>query len=216
MKQHIHHDAIIAWAKGAEIEFFSDNGKWLKADTPMWWEDMQYRVKPIPFVFVGVCCPGEESTAHAFGVAAPTVFHNGVCVGNAQHHLMRDRVRAVQVADSAVHNVSVQQREIAAIAPPVIASCCLGRNQISFDCRCVEHLAVVVKGVEAHLGSWGYPRVIDRHNLHFHRITSTRPAATGRSPFPAFHPMESSIRGHMAMPIAVCPLGGLSQIPGAA
>jgi len=50
MKQHIHHDAIIAWAKGAEIEFFSDNGKWLKADTPMWWEDMQYRVKPIPVI----------------------------------------------------------------------------------------------------------------------------------------------------------------------
>jgi len=50
MTHHIHHDAIIAWAKGAEVEFFSDNGKWLKADTPMWWEDMQYRVKPIPSI----------------------------------------------------------------------------------------------------------------------------------------------------------------------
>jgi len=50
MKQHIHHDAIIAWAKGQEIEFLSDNGKWLKADTPMWWEDMQYRIKPTPVI----------------------------------------------------------------------------------------------------------------------------------------------------------------------
>jgi len=50
MKQHIHHDAIIAWAKGAEIEFLSDNNKWVNANTPMWWTDMQYRVKPEPII----------------------------------------------------------------------------------------------------------------------------------------------------------------------
>lgn len=50
MTNHIHHDAIIAWAKGAEIEFLSESGKWINANTPMWRTDMQYRVKPEPII----------------------------------------------------------------------------------------------------------------------------------------------------------------------
>jgi len=47
MTNHIHHDAIIAWAKGAEIEACNAGStNWYRCDTPMWWTDVQYRVKP--------------------------------------------------------------------------------------------------------------------------------------------------------------------------
>jgi hypothetical protein len=48
-KHHKHHDLIIAWAKGAEIEFleeYHDSEKWYKVVAPIWQIDRQYRIKP--------------------------------------------------------------------------------------------------------------------------------------------------------------------------
>jgi len=52
MKQHIHHDAIIAWAKGAKIQYQSDykKDKWHDTPQPMWYTDHMYRVKPEPVI----------------------------------------------------------------------------------------------------------------------------------------------------------------------
>ena len=48
-KHHVHHDLIIAWAKGAEIEYESTNlFVWKLIDQPSWRENMRYRVKPTP------------------------------------------------------------------------------------------------------------------------------------------------------------------------
>lgn len=44
--KHKHHDLIIAWANGAQIEQrFSK--KWITANKPQWYEEYEYRVKPI-------------------------------------------------------------------------------------------------------------------------------------------------------------------------
>lgn len=44
---HPHHDCIVAWAKGAEIQYFvDDEGGWLDALTPLWNPVVQFRVKP--------------------------------------------------------------------------------------------------------------------------------------------------------------------------
>jgi hypothetical protein len=45
-KHHKHHDLIIAWAKGAEIEFFSHLDTWVHRKHPSWDSNIKYRVKP--------------------------------------------------------------------------------------------------------------------------------------------------------------------------
>jgi len=46
-KWHKHHELIIAWAKGAEIESCGKNGKkWFSVNNPNWYIDFKYRVKP--------------------------------------------------------------------------------------------------------------------------------------------------------------------------
>jgi len=47
-KYHKHHDLIIAWAKGAEIEYVDSRGDWEKAATPTWSVYKEYRIKPTP------------------------------------------------------------------------------------------------------------------------------------------------------------------------
>lgn len=42
---HPHHDVIVAWAKGAEIQH-EWGSEWLDANTPQWKIDKRYRVKP--------------------------------------------------------------------------------------------------------------------------------------------------------------------------
>lgn len=44
---HPHHDVIVAWAKGAEIQH-EWGGEWLDAKTPQWKIEKRYRVKPEP------------------------------------------------------------------------------------------------------------------------------------------------------------------------
>ena len=47
-QRHKHADVIIAWAEGAEIEARSSaDRKWVVARNPTWWEDVEYRVKPV-------------------------------------------------------------------------------------------------------------------------------------------------------------------------
>ncbi len=47
-QRHKHADAIIAWAEGAEIEARSSaDRKWVVTRNPTWWEDVEYRVKPV-------------------------------------------------------------------------------------------------------------------------------------------------------------------------
>lgn len=46
-KPHKHKDLIIAWANGAEIEFFDDlSRRWYYTDRPVWGDHTQYRIKP--------------------------------------------------------------------------------------------------------------------------------------------------------------------------
>lgn len=48
-KPHKHKDLIIAWANGAEIEFFDDlSRRWYYTDRPVWGDHTQYRIKPEP------------------------------------------------------------------------------------------------------------------------------------------------------------------------
>lgn len=44
---HKHCDLIVAWANGAEIQFF-DDGEWIDCheNGPRWHEEMRYRIKP--------------------------------------------------------------------------------------------------------------------------------------------------------------------------
>lgn len=45
--KHPHHDLILEYAKGAELEFFSESaGKWMTASTPAFGKNALYRVKP--------------------------------------------------------------------------------------------------------------------------------------------------------------------------
>ena len=47
--RHKHYDLILAWANGAEIEYFSYYGKcWYGAELPGWHNDFEYRIKPEP------------------------------------------------------------------------------------------------------------------------------------------------------------------------
>jgi len=44
--KHKHHNLIVAWAKGAEIEFY-DGYEWVSTNgQPTWHVDNQYRIKP--------------------------------------------------------------------------------------------------------------------------------------------------------------------------
>ena len=45
-KHHVHHDLIVAWAKGAEIEYLLQTGKWFRITKPCWDSHTEYRIKP--------------------------------------------------------------------------------------------------------------------------------------------------------------------------
>lgn len=47
-QRHVHQDLIDAYAKGAEIQYLTDAGKWVDREIPLWREDAQYRIKPEP------------------------------------------------------------------------------------------------------------------------------------------------------------------------
>lgn len=50
MKPHKHHDCIVAWANGAEIQFYDSlYGYWSDVNEPVWSEDVEYRIKPDAF-----------------------------------------------------------------------------------------------------------------------------------------------------------------------
>ena len=50
-QRHKHADAIVAWAEGAEIEYRDPtrhhSGLWVECQHPMWYENFEYRVKPV-------------------------------------------------------------------------------------------------------------------------------------------------------------------------
>ena len=49
MAKHKHADLIIAWANGAEIEYFYDPlEKWCTAGKPYWEKNILFRIKPEP------------------------------------------------------------------------------------------------------------------------------------------------------------------------
>lgn len=43
---HKHADLIIAWAKGAEIEYYNWKGEWVTSTDPKWIHYVEYRIKP--------------------------------------------------------------------------------------------------------------------------------------------------------------------------
>jgi hypothetical protein len=58
-KHHVHADLIIAWANGAEIQYYDDGtwvdietpswkhqGQWFDCNNPTWDENAKYRIKP--------------------------------------------------------------------------------------------------------------------------------------------------------------------------
>lgn len=57
---HVHHDLIVAWAKGAKIEWrVSSDEPWEETDTPGWHAFHLYRIKPEPkpdVVLYGCIC----------------------------------------------------------------------------------------------------------------------------------------------------------------
>ena len=50
-KRHKHADAVIAWAEGAKIEYrdpaIHHSGLWVECQHPGWYENFEYRVKPV-------------------------------------------------------------------------------------------------------------------------------------------------------------------------
>ena len=68
--QHKHHDLIVAWAKGAKIEFWNDSkDRWENSSTPQWTVSSLYRIKPKPkpdVVLYAMVCPdkGFDGVAH--------------------------------------------------------------------------------------------------------------------------------------------------------
>jgi len=47
--QHKHHDLIVAWAKGAAIQYNDkDDGFWYDTTNPSWCNHVIYRIKPEP------------------------------------------------------------------------------------------------------------------------------------------------------------------------
>lgn len=54
MTRHIHADLIIAWANGAEIQFYdSKDERWEDCKTIIWNIETKYRIKPEPPKTVG-------------------------------------------------------------------------------------------------------------------------------------------------------------------
>ena len=47
MTPHKHHDLIVAWAKGAQIQWY-DGSTWLTTPYPGWGAEQSYRIKPEP------------------------------------------------------------------------------------------------------------------------------------------------------------------------
>lgn len=68
---HTHHDFIVAWAKGATIEYFSKgHQEWMVCTCPRWHEDLNYRIKPEPkpdVVFYSCVPPGGPAAADGGG-----------------------------------------------------------------------------------------------------------------------------------------------------
>jgi hypothetical protein len=49
MTKHIHYEAIMAWANGADIEMADhDNGVWFDIPNPSWYDYIEYRIKQAP------------------------------------------------------------------------------------------------------------------------------------------------------------------------
>lgn len=49
MIKHVHHDAIVAWANGAQIQYSDQLGKeWFNTKVPAWISHYRYRIKPEP------------------------------------------------------------------------------------------------------------------------------------------------------------------------
>lgn len=44
-KKHVHHDVIVAWAKGAEVQVKQSNGNWCDTPVPSFDVRREYRVK---------------------------------------------------------------------------------------------------------------------------------------------------------------------------
>jgi len=47
---HKHAETIKAWADGAEIECRDAESNWQPTGIPGWFDDVQYRVKPLPMI----------------------------------------------------------------------------------------------------------------------------------------------------------------------
>jgi hypothetical protein len=73
---HVHHDLIVAWAKGAKIEFWNVlKERWENTSTPQWTESSLYRIKPEPkpdvVLYAMVClAKGFDGVAHIQDVNA--------------------------------------------------------------------------------------------------------------------------------------------------
>jgi hypothetical protein len=70
MTRHKHADLIIAWAKGAKIQFLQalPNDIWQEVDNPRWMESTQYRIKPEPpkpLIRYSQAKHGESITGHS-------------------------------------------------------------------------------------------------------------------------------------------------------
>ena len=62
MTPHKHHDLIVAWAKGAQIQcqVFGKPNQWFDIDNPDWLDAYTYRIKPNPDVvlYKYICTKG--------------------------------------------------------------------------------------------------------------------------------------------------------------
>ena len=48
-QKHMHHDCIVAWAKGETIEALNERTlSWYEIQDPHWYEEVAYRIKPKP------------------------------------------------------------------------------------------------------------------------------------------------------------------------
>ena len=48
-QKHIHHDCIVAWAKGETIEALNKTTlRWCEIQEPKWYKEVEYRIKPKP------------------------------------------------------------------------------------------------------------------------------------------------------------------------
>jgi len=80
-KWHPHHDIIVAWSKGAEIECYAvSTGKWVTSPDPLWNKTSQYRVKPKeePKYSIGQILTVESDDKEQFIIAQ--VDSNKVCL----------------------------------------------------------------------------------------------------------------------------------------